>query len=469
MVLPVVSLERFPRAGGVALSFGALQREKQVQRAVGDRNDVDICGDEAAYSFSSWSKCGWWASSLVSSAGVETPRRREKVVMPLIHPIFHGTPFAVGIEMLGHTHHERLRAAPQVDGGVQEAPLARNGTGGSETVSGRTRRDWLEDTHDSDEERMYELRFVLDGKGFLCQVGSQGCYEKVDDLQPGDAIACTPGVATVEEGAFSDRIVTMVVYVPKLLVEDIDDTINLGKAVNIASRFVENVWKEKRHFGYVSDILSEEDMLSVLRGSGAAVGNNSVVDGGGRVEGRQNNDDIDDATVILHPEGGDGDVGSSLQSLEEYNMRIEKDDAFPIVKMRLSDVSTFMLPGQTNRLALMFDPLSQIPFPFVVGVEIFEPGHRTNPHIHSSAYEMFFILSGQGEGFCNNERFPVRPGDIIVFHPGSTHGIDNGNDERMYCVEIMLPDQNFAEFVRAGQLKDLHLDDLCILARIGCN
>jgi gentisate 1,2-dioxygenase len=136
--------------------------------------------------------------------------------------------------------------------------------------------------------------------------------------------------------------------------------------------------------------------------------------------------------------------------------------------MRLSDVSTFMLPDQTNRLALMFDPLSQIPFPFVFGVEIFEPGHRTNPHVHSSAYELFFILSGEGEGFCNNERFPVRPGDIIVFHPGSTHGIDNGKEERMYCVEIMLPDQNFAEFVRAGQLKDLHLDDLCILARIGC-
>lgn len=34
----------------------------------------------------------------------------------------------------------------------------------------------------------------------------------------------------------------------------------------------------------------------------------------------------------------------------------------------------------------------QVPFTF--GVEIFEPGHRTTPHSHASAHELFFILAG---------------------------------------------------------------------------
>jgi len=35
---------------------------------------------------------------------------------------------------------------------------------------------------------------------------------------------------------------------------------------------------------------------------------------------------------------------------------------------------------------------SQVPFTF--GVEIFEAGHRTTPHSHPSAHELFFILAG---------------------------------------------------------------------------
>jgi len=455
----------FVRLPTTTLRYVAPRRKKQLHRAVGDQKGVDIRRGEAGYSSSSWSKCGWWVSNLVGSAGVETPRPREQVVMPLIHPTVHGTPFAVGIEILGRNKDGWPCVDPAGSGFQEALALQKVGKGGSEeTLTGKKRRDWSEDV-DSDDERMYELRFVLDGKGFLCQADKRGSYEKVDDLQPGDAIACTPGIATVEEGEFSDRIVTMVVYVPKMLVEGIDDKANLGRAMEIASRFVETTWKEEGCLGCVSDILSEEDMLSVLRGSSSVVKNDDDDDDASREEGWQKTHD--DTMVDIQGLQRHGE--SSLQSSDEYDVAIEKDDAFRTVKMRLSDVSTYMLPDQTNRLALMFDPLSQIPFPFVVGVEIFEPGHRTNPHVHSSAYELFFILSGQGEGFCNSERFPVRPGDIVVFHPGSTHGIDNGNDERMYCVEIMLPDQNFAEFVRAGQVKDLHLDDLCILARIGCS
>ena len=57
-------------------------------------------------------------------------------------------------------------------------------------------------------------------------------------------------------------------------------------------------------------------------------------------------------------------------------------------------MASFRLPNQTNRLALIMDPLTdQVPFTF--GIEIFEKGHKTTPHTHPSSQELFFILAGQ--------------------------------------------------------------------------
>lgn len=79
----------------------------------------------------------------------------------------------------------------------------------------------------------------------------------------------------------------------------------------------------------------------------------------------------------------------------------------------------------------MFDPLAEeehIRTPFTFGVECFEAGHLTPPHVHDSSFELFFILSGSGVGFCGDDRFPVTAGDAVVFRPGSVHGIDVSDD-----------------------------------------
>lgn len=44
--------------------------------------------------------------------------------------------------------------------------------------------------------------------------------------------------------------------------------------------------------------------------------------------------------------------------------------------------------------------------PFISGIEVFERGHRTTPHVHPHAHELFFILAGEGVGFCGEQRFP---------------------------------------------------------------
>ena len=43
--------------------------------------------------------------------------------------------------------------------------------------------------------------------------------------------------------------------------------------------------------------------------------------------------------------------------------------------------------------------------PFISGIEVFERGHRTTPHVHPHAHELFFILAGEGTGFCGDHRF----------------------------------------------------------------
>lgn len=73
-----------------------------------------------------------------------------------------------------------------------------------------------------------------------------------------------------------------------------------------------------------------------------------------------------------------------------------------VVQRHLKELDTFQLPNQTNRLALAFSPLDG--YPFLAGLEIFEAGHRTAPHVHQEAYELFFVISGVRELSVNNEQ-----------------------------------------------------------------
>lgn len=157
-------------------------------------------------------------------------------------------------------------------------------------------------------------------------------------------------------------------------------------------------------------------------------------------------------------------VIKKLNGSEPHRPSVHTD----ISKRSLEDLTTFQLPNQTNRLALVFDPTEE-EIPFTFGLEMFEPGHHTTPHVHKTAHELFFILSGNGVGFCEGHEFGVEPGDAVVFPPGLLHGIDNSHSSRMYCLELMLPNEMFAEFVKNGQpMGGLQADDLCTLIAVGC-
>jgi mannose-6-phosphate isomerase-like protein (cupin superfamily) len=155
--------------------------------------------------------------------------------------------------------------------------------------------------------------------------------------------------------------------------------------------------------------------------------------------------------------GGDGMSAHILPGLDQQQ----------ISKRALSEVGAFRLPQQTNRLALLFGPHCSPAVCCSFGVEVFEPGHVTPLHIHNTAHELFFVLAGKGEavfkaagGSGQNgdgpdsrqpQRVPVSPGDVAVFAPGVVHGVDNASGSQLYCLQMMLPNEFFVEFVRSGE------------------
>jgi quercetin dioxygenase-like cupin family protein len=126
--------------------------------------------------------------------------------------------------------------------------------------------------------------------------------------------------------------------------------------------------------------------------------------------------------------------------------------AAPLRKRSLSGVRAYRLPNATNQLALLFSSHTDPNLSLTFGVELFEPGHVTNRHIHNAAYETFVVLGGEGVAFDNGALVPLKAGDVAVFPPHVVHAVDNPSGRRLYCLQMMLPNEMFSEYVTGGML-----------------
>ncbi|NEQ97567.1 MAG: cupin domain-containing protein [Cyanothece sp. SIO2G6] len=121
-------------------------------------------------------------------------------------------------------------------------------------------------------------------------------------------------------------------------------------------------------------------------------------------------------------------------------------------------------PGDTNRLALVFDPhTTDVSLTYCV--EIFDIGGKTPPNRHQMAAEMFFVLKGEGLALCDGKEIYVQPGDSIMVPPQATHLIENIGQTRLYVLCIMVPNEDFAELIRSGTPVPLDEEDLQVLQR----
>ena len=123
-------------------------------------------------------------------------------------------------------------------------------------------------------------------------------------------------------------------------------------------------------------------------------------------------------------------------------------------------------PGDTNRLAIVFDPIKD-GVSCTYCVEIFDIGGKTPPNRHQYAVEMFFILKGEGQAICDGKTVPIRAGDSLLVPPTGTHMIENTGSSRLYTLTIMVPNEDFAELIRSGTSVELDQEDLEVLCRGG--
>ena len=115
-------------------------------------------------------------------------------------------------------------------------------------------------------------------------------------------------------------------------------------------------------------------------------------------------------------------------------------------------------PSDTNKFVMMVDPLVDNT-PFISVVEIFDVGGKTPPNTHQDAHEMFYVLSGRGRAYCDGKTYDVEKGDTLVLPPRMEHVVENTGPDRLYCLTVMVPNEGFAELIRAGSTQSLDAAD----------
>jgi mannose-6-phosphate isomerase-like protein (cupin superfamily) len=135
-----------------------------------------------------------------------------------------------------------------------------------------------------------------------------------------------------------------------------------------------------------------------------------------------------------------------------------------IAKSRAQYRTFRISPGDTNRLALVFDPIGE-QANFVFAIEIFDVGGRTPPNVHRRAHEMFYVLAGQGIAHADGRSVAFRSGDSLLLPPGTPHEIENTGPTRLYCMTVMVPNEDFAELIRNGESMALDDEDWAVLRR----
>ena len=136
----------------------------------------------------------------------------------------------------------------------------------------------------------------------------------------------------------------------------------------------------------------------------------------------------------------------------------------PIIKTPKDYQAYRISPQDTNRLAIVFDPVVAN-MSLTYCVEIFDKGGKTPPNRHQLAVEMFFVLKGEGIANCDGKVVPLQAGDSILVPPTGTHVIENTGDGRLYALCIMVPNEDFAELIRSGEPVELDEEDMAVLKR----
>jgi len=140
------------------------------------------------------------------------------------------------------------------------------------------------------------------------------------------------------------------------------------------------------------------------------------------------------------------------------------DHAQGVTIKRAADLRGFRIaPGDTNYFACLLDPMAD-GAAFTLVVEIFAPGGATPPNTHRAAQEAFFVLRGEGRARAGETWMPIQAGDTLMLPPGTEHVVENTGSGKLYCLTLMVPDEDFAALIHGGIPMELDAEDLAVLS-----
>ena len=70
----------------------------------------------------------------------------------------------------------------------------------------------------------------------------------------------------------------------------------------------------------------------------------------------------------------------------------------------------------------------------VLSSTLLNPFKQTTGHNHSGQEEVYIFVSGTGTMEVDNEKFNVKPGDVILIPDGAFHRVYNESTEHLYFV-----------------------------------
>lgn len=476
-------------------------------------------------------------SPLYSLPGLDRSGQWKRTLARLIYPSSPrsgGVPIAVDIEF--HSFRSFSYCCPGGGEGNESESKAVAEAATTTTTTTTAARSAKTDNDDSnDRDLVYELHYVLDGRGRLSSRPWDG-RGKGPRVAAGDSVASFAGSAALRPSGRAGRLrkkpsppscsplpwwnlATLSVTMPRdASAEAAEAAVRAAARKLRGAKLVEGRTLSARD---AAAVVSGAKSRSLHGGGGGSGGGGGAAGGGGdfvtslccgkkKNKGKKQKLQLSPSPSSPPPSSSpslkkneSGNGNSSESSSETTNPKRPTATALlrrrPLSR-RLSALQAFRLKDQTNRLAVAFDPFSHENVSFTAGIEIFLPGHVTPRHSHArGVHELFFVLSGSGIGVVQEVRreseeeeereeeegedkgaeetrkftsLPLSPGDAALFLPMQLHAIDvpPESESPLICLEVMAPDDRFAERVigegeRTGGLTD---EELCALAAVGC-
>ena len=96
-------------------------------------------------------------------------------------------------------------------------------------------------------------------------------------------------------------------------------------------------------------------------------------------------------------------------------------------------------PYQRIITPYMMPDTASCPIDFSVHLTEWAPGSQVDEHLHPTAMEAMYCISGQGVASVGEQTYDLIPDSMIVAAPGELHCIKNTGDTPLRCLCIFSP------------------------------